>query len=171
VQRVPVTEQQGRIHTSAATVAVLPEAEEAEVDIRDEDLRIDTMRAGGPGGQSVNKTSSAVRITHLPTGTVVQCQDEKSQHKNRSKALRILRSRLLESEARRLHAERAAARRSMVGSGDRSERVRTYNFPQNRVSDHRLGENFSLEQVIEGRLDAIVEGLVALDRDERIASL
>ncbi len=171
VQRVPVTEQQGRIHTSAATVAVLPEAEEAEIDIRDEDLRIDTMRAGGPGGQSVNKTSSAVRITHLPTNTVVQCQDEKSQHKNRTKALRILRSRLLETEARRLHAERAAARRSMVGSGDRSERVRTFNFPQNRVSDHRLGANFSLEQVIEGRLDALVEGLAALDRDERVRNL
>ncbi len=171
VQRVPVTEQQGRIHTSAATVAVLPEAEEAEIQIRDEDLRIDTMRAGGPGGQSVNKTSSAVRITHVPTGTVVQCQDEKSQHKNRAKALRILRSRLLEAEERRLHAERAAARRSMVGSGDRSERVRTYNFPQNRVSDERLDRNFSLEQVIEGKLDAMLRELEDLDRDERVRNL
>jgi peptide chain release factor 1 len=171
VQRVPVTETQGRIHTSAATVAVLPEPEEAEIAVRDEDLRIDTMRAGGPGGQSVNKTSSAVRITHEPTGTVVICQDEKSQHKNKAKALRILRSRLLEAEVDRLHAERAEARRSMVGTGDRSARVRTYNWPQNRVSDHRLGQNFSLESIVEGRLEPMLEALAAMDREERLQNL
>lgn len=171
VQRVPSTETQGRIHTSAATVAVLPEAEEAEIDVRDEDLRIDTMRSSGPGGQSVNKTSSAVRITHLPTDTVVICQDEKSQHKNRAKALRILRSRLFEAEERRLHEERAAERKSQVGSGDRSARVRTYNFPQNRVTDHRLGQNFSLEQVIEGRLVALLDALEERERDQRLANL
>jgi peptide chain release factor 1 len=166
-----VTETQGRIHTSAATVAVLPEPEEAEIAVRDEDLRIDTMRAGGPGGQSVNKTSSAVRITHEPTGTVVICQDEKSQHKNKAKALRILRSRLLEAEVDRLHAERAEARRSMVGTGDRSARVRTYNWPQNRVSDHRLGQNFSLESIVEGRLEPMLEALAAMDREERLQNL
>ena len=171
VQRVPTTETQGRIHTSAATVAVLAEAEEAEVELRDEDLRIDTMRSSGPGGQSVNKTSSAVRITHVPTSTVVICQDEKSQHKNKAKALRILRSRLLEAERERIHAERAASRKLQVGSGDRSARVRTYNFPQNRVTDHRLGQNFSLEQVIEGRLDAVLDALQELDREERLQSL
>ena len=171
VQRVPTTEAQGRIHTSAATVAVLPEAEEAEVKIGDGDLRIDTMRAGGPGGQSVNKTSSAVRITHLPTNTVVICQDEKSQHKNKAKAMRILSSRLLEAEERRLHAERAAARKSQVGSGDRSERVRTYNYPQNRVTDHRLAENYSLEQVLAGKLDPMLEALAAVEWEERLAAL
>jgi peptide chain release factor 1 len=171
VQRVPSTESQGRIHTSAATVAVLPEAEEAEINIRDEDLRIDTMRAGGPGGQSVNKTSSAVRITHLPTNTVVVCQDEKSQHKNKAKAMRILLSRLLQAEQERLHSERAQARKSQVGSGDRSARIRTYNWPQNRVSDHRLGENYSLEQFMHGKLDPLLEGLVQLDREERIQDL
>ena len=171
VQRVPETESQGRIHTSAATVAVLPEAEAVELELKDEDLRIDTMRAGGPGGQSVNTTSSAVRITHLPTNTVVQCQDEKSQHKNKAKALRVLRARLFEAEQRRRDAERADARKSQVGSGDRSQRVRTYNFPQNRVSDHRLGENFSLEQVIVGRLDGVIGKLVEQDREERIKAL
>jgi len=171
VQRVPVTESQGRIHTSAATVAVLAEAEEAEVVIKDEDLRIDTMRAGGPGGQSVNKTSSAVRITHLPSGTVVICQDEKSQHKNRAKALRILKTRLFDAEQRRLHDERAAERKSLVGTGDRNARVRTYNWPQNRVSDHRLGENHPLEQVIAGKLDALLRALDALEREERIRNL
>src|SRR4029450_3019434 len=168
VQRVPETESQGRIHTSAATVAVLPEAEEVDVDIRPDDIRIDTMRAGGAGGQHVNKTESAVRITHLPTGVVVTCMDERSQHKNRDRAMRILRSRLFEMERERLHAERAGQRRSQVGSGDRSERVRTYNFPQNRVSDHRLGENFSLELVIQGRIDALLSKLERQDREERI---
>jgi len=171
VQRVPATETQGRIHTSAATVAVLAEAEEAEIEIKDSELRIDTMRSSGPGGQSVNKTSSAVRITHLPTTTVVQCQDEKSQHKNKAKALRILRSRLLQAEQDRLHHERAEERRSLVGSGDRSARVRTYNYPQNRVTGHRLSQNFSLEQVIEGRLGNLVEALQALDREERLSNL
>lgn len=171
VQRVPATEAQGRIHTSAATVAVLPEAEEVELVLRDEDLRIDTMRAGGPGGQSVNTTSSAVRITHLPTGTVVVCQDEKSQLKNKQKALRVLRARLFEAERERLDRERAATRRGLVGSGDRSQRVRTYNFPQNRVSDHRLDHNHNLEQVIAGRLGPVLEGLVALDREQRLAQL
>ena len=175
VQRVPATETQGRIHTSAATVAVLPEAEEVDLEIRDEDLRIDTMRASGPGGQAVNKLNSAIRITHLPTNTVVSCQDEKSQLKNKNKAMRILRSRLFEAEQRRINAERAAARKDQVGSGDRSARVRTYNFPQNRVTDHRLEEtdkkNFSLEQVIEGRLDSLVEALEAWDREERLRNL
>ena len=171
VQRVPATESQGRTHTSAATVAVLPEAEEVDVEIRNEDLRIDTMRAGGPGGQSVNTTSSAVRITHLPSGLVVQCQDEKSQHKNKAKAMRVLRSRLFDAEQQRQHNERAENRKSQVGSGDRSQRVRTYNFPQNRMSDHRLGENFSLEQIIAGRLDGVIEKLVEQDREARILEL
>ncbi len=171
VQRVPSTETQGRIHTSAATVAVLPEAEEVEIDIKDGDLRVDTMRSSGPGGQSVNKTSSAVRITHLATNTVVICQDEKSQHKNRAKALRILRARLFEAESRAKHEARASARKEQVGSGDRSERIRTYNFPQNRVSDHRLGSNFALEQVVAGRLDPILDALEERDRDLRIQAL
>ncbi len=171
VQRVPATESQGRTHTSAATVAVLPEAEAAEVDIRDEDLRIDTMRAGGPGGQSVNTTSSAVRITHLPTGTVVQCQDEKSQHKNKAKALRVLASRLLQAEQDRLHKERADQRKSQVGTGDRSARIRTYNYPQNRISDHRLSDNVSLEQFMGGKIEPVLEQLEKLDREDRIANL
>lgn len=171
VQRVPATESQGRIHTSAATVAVLPEAEAAEVSIRDEDLRIDTMRAGGPGGQSVNTTSSAVRITHMPTGTVVQCQDEKSQHKNKAKALRVLASRLLQAEQDRLHKERADQRKSQVGTGDRSARIRTYNYPQNRISDHRLSDNVSLEQFMGGKLEPVLEQLEKLDREDRIANL
>ena len=154
---------------------MLPEAEDADVEIGDSDLRIDTMRSSGPGGQSVNKTSSAVRITHLPTNTVVICQDEKSQHKNRAKALRILRSRLLESERRRLHAERSAARKSMVGSGDRSARVRTYSFPQNRVTDHRLEDtdrkNFSLEHIIGGRMDTLFEALEGKEREDRLRDL
>ncbi len=171
VQRVPATESQGRIHTSLATVAVLPEPEEVDLVIKEEDLRVDTMRAGGPGGQSVNTTSSAVRITHLPTGTVVQCQDEKSQHKNRAQALRVLRSRLFDAERQRLHDERAEARRGLVGSGDRSQRVRTYNFPQARVSDHRLSENHALETVLAGRLEPLVAALIELDREERIRQL
>jgi peptide chain release factor 1 len=171
VQRVPETEAQGRIHTSAVTVAVLPEAEEAEIEVRPEDLRIDTMRAGGAGGQHVNKTESAVRITHLPTNTVVVCQDEKSQHKNKARAMRILKSRLLENERQRLHAQRAAARRTLIGSGDRNERVRTYNWPQSRVTDHRLNENYSLEQVLAGRLDPLLAALDELEREERIKNL
>ena len=171
VQRVPATENQGRIHTSAATVAVLPEAEEVDVQLRDEDLRIDTMRAGGAGGQHVNKTESAVRITHIPTGTVVTCMDEKSQHKNKARALRILRSRLLEAEQERRHAERAAWRKSQVGTGDRNARVRTYNWPQNRVTDHRLDSNYSLEGVLAGKLGPLLQALEALDREERIANL
>jgi len=168
VQRVPATESQGRIHTSAATVAVLPEAEDVDVEIKDEDLRIDTMRAGGPGGQSVNTTSSAVRITHLPTGTVVQCQDEKSQHKNKAKALRVLRARLFDAEQQRLHAERADQRKSQVGSGDRSQRVRTYNWPQNRCTDHRLSDNHSLEGILAGKLDGLIAQLIEWDVAERI---
>lgn len=175
VQRVPTTETQGRIHTSAATCAVLPEAEEVDVEVRDEDLKIDTMRASGPGGQAVNKLNTAIRITHLPTGTVVTCQDEKSQLKNKNKAMRVLRARLYEAEQRRIAAERAATRKDQVGTGDRSARVRTYNFPQNRVTDHRLEEtdkkNFSLEQVIEGRLETLIEALEAWDREMRLRSL
>jgi len=171
VQRVPKTEAQGRIHTSAATVAVLPEAEEVDVQVRPEDLRIDTMRAGGAGGQHVNKTESAVRITHLPSGLVVVCQDERSQQKNKARAMRLLLTRLYDAERSRLHAERAAQRRSQVGSGDRNERIRTYNWPQNRVTDHRVGESYSLEQVLAGKLDPIFDALDALDREERIASL
>jgi peptide chain release factor 1 len=171
VQRVPATEAKGRIHTSAATVAVLPEAEEAEIDLADGDLRIDTMRAGGPGGQSVNTTSSAVRITHLPSGVVVQCQDEKSQLKNKAKAMRILRARLLDLERERLHAERSRERREQVGSGNRNDRVRTYNWPQNRVSDHRLDQNHSLEHVLGGKLGPLLEALADQDREERLARL
>ncbi len=171
VQRVPDTEAQGRVHTSAATVAVLPEAEEVEFEVKESDLRIDTMRAGGAGGQHVNKTESAVRLTHLPTGMVVTCMDERSQHKNKARAMRILRSRLLEAEQARRHAERAAWRKSQVGSGDRNERVRTYNWPQNRVTDHRLNENYSLEQVLAGKLTPLLEALLAADREERIRNL
>ncbi len=171
VQRVPETEGQGRIHTSAATVAVLPEPEEVEVAIAPEDLRIDTMRAGGAGGQHVNKTESAVRIVHLPTNTTVVCMDDKSQHKNRAQAMRILRTRLYELERNRLHTERAAARKEQVGSGDRSERIRTYNFPQNRCSDHRLGVNFSLEHVLAGKIEPILVALDERDREERIKNL
>ena len=171
VQRVPETESQGRVHTSAATVAVLPEAEEVDVDIKPDELRIDTMRAGGAGGQHVNKTESAVRIVHIPTGTVVVCMDDKSQHKNRAQALRILRTRIYELEQNRLAAERAAERKSQVGSGDRSERIRTYNFPQNRCSDHRLGQNFALDQVMAGKLFPVLQALDERDRERRIQEL
>jgi peptide chain release factor 1 len=160
VQRVPVTESAGRIHTSTVTVAVLPEAEEVEVQIDPKDLRIDVMRAGGPGGQSVNTTDSAVRVTHLPTGIVVHCQDEKSQHKNRARALKILRARLLEMEQARAAAERAADRRSQVGTGERSERIRTYNFAQSRVSDHRAGVTLhKLPAILDGDLDELLDGV------------
>jgi peptide chain release factor 1 len=173
VQRVPKTEAQGRIHTSTATVAVLPEAEEVDIAIHDKDLRIDVFRSSGPGGQSVNTTDSAVRITHLPTGLVVSQQDEKSQHKNKAKALKILRARLYEAERSKLHAERAATRKGQVGTGDRSERIRTYNFPQGRVTDHRI--NFTLykiDKVVAGEaLDELIDALTAQDQAERLAEL
>jgi peptide chain release factor 1 len=173
VQRVPVTESGGRIHTSAATVAVLPEAEDVDVQIDDKDLRIDVYRSSGPGGQSVNPTNSAVRITHLPTGLVVIQQDEKSQHKNKAKALKVLRTRLFEMERERLASERAGARKSMVGSGDRSERIRTYNFPQGRVTDHRINLTLhKLDEVLEGPgLTEIIDALIAEDEAERLAGL
>jgi peptide chain release factor 1 len=172
VQRVPATEAQGRIHTSAATVAVLPEAEEVDVKIDDKDLRIDVYRSSGPGGQSVNTTDSAVRITHIPSGLVVIQQDEKSQHKNKAKALKVLRTRLYEAERERLHNERAGARKSMVGSGDRSERIRTYNFPQGRVTDHRINLTLHrLPEIMEGELDELIGALIAEDEAERLATL
>jgi len=174
VQRVPATESQGRIHTSAATVAVLPEAEEVDVQIDEaKDLRIDVYRSSGPGGQSVNTTDSAVRITHLPTGLIVIQQDEKSQHKNRAKALKVLRTRLYEIERERLASERAGARKSMVGSGDRSERIRTYNFPQGRVTDHRINLTLHrLDEILAGPgLDELISALIAEDEAERLASL
>ncbi len=173
VQRVPETESSGRIHTSAATVAVLPEAEEVDIAIDEKDLRIDVFRASGPGGQSVNTTDSGVRITHVPTGIVVSQQDEKSQHKNRAKAMKVLRARLYDAERAAKDAERAAARRSQVGTGDRSERIRTYNFPQGRVTDHRIGLTLhKLERVLAGEaLDEIVDALVADDQASRLADL
>ncbi|MBE3586807.1 peptide chain release factor 1 [Desulfofundulus thermocisternus] len=169
VQRVPATESGGRIHTSAATVAVLPEAEEVEVEINPNDLRIDVFCSTGPGGQSVNTTQSAVRITHLPTGIVVSCQDEKSQHKNKEKAMRVLRARLLDRLQEEQQQKIASARRSMVGTGDRSERIRTYNFPQNRVTDHRIGLTIHrLEDVLMGELDEIIDALVTTDQARRL---
>ncbi|MDR2587812.1 MAG: peptide chain release factor 1 [Spirochaetales bacterium] len=168
VQRVPATEAGGRTHTSAVTVAVLPEAEENELDIRTEDLRIDTYRSSGAGGQHVNKTDSAVRITHIPTGLVVACQDERSQHKNRARAMSVLRSRLLEMEEEKKSAAETRARRSMVGSGDRSERIRTYNFPQNRLTDHRINLTlYRLDAVMEGDIGEVVGALKITDREER----
>ncbi len=171
VQRVPVTESGGRTHTSAATVAVLPEAEDVEVAIDDADLRIDTYRSSGPGGQHVNKTDSAVRITHLPTGVVVQCQEEKSQINNRARAMAVLRARLYDRERTRRQEERASERKGQVGSGDRSERIRTYNFPQGRVTDHRIGLTLhKIEAVLDGAgLDEVVEALIAEDRAVRLA--
>ncbi len=161
VQRVPTTETQGRIHTSAVTVAVLPEAEEVEVDIDPGDLRIDVFRATGPGGQSVNTTDSAVRITHLPTGLVVSCQDEKSQHKNKAKGLKVLRARLLDKMTREQNAKRSQDRKNQVGSGDRSERIRTYNFPQGRVTDHRIGLTlYKLDTILQGDIDEVIDALV-----------
>jgi peptide chain release factor 1 len=173
VQRVPQTEAGGRIHTSAATVAVLPEAEEVDIQIDDRDLRIDVFRSQGSGGQSVNTTDSAVRITHLPTNTVVQCQDEKSQHKNKAQAMKVLRSRLYEAERAAKDAERSANRKGQVGSGDRSERIRTYNFPQGRVTDHRINLTlYKIDKVMEGEaLDELVEALVAADEAVRMAEM
>src|SRR5580704_11577990 len=169
VQRVPETEQQGRVHTSAITVAVLPEADEVEIKVEEKDIRIDTFCSSGPGGQSVNTTYSAVRITHLPTGTIVSCQDEKSQIKNRAKAMRVLRSRLYEMELEKQQAAIGAERRSMVGTGDRSEKIRTYNFPQNRLTDHRIGLTLhQLDQVMEGRLDTIVDALTSHYQAEKM---
>ena len=160
VQRVPITESSGRIHTSTVTVAILPEAEEVELEISSNDLKIDRFRSTGPGGQSVNTTDSAIRITHIPTGMVVTCQDEKSQHKNKDKALKILRARLLDKAEREKHEELALKRKNQVGTGDRSERIRTYNFPQNRITDHRIGLNLhNLEEVLEGNLDNLVANL------------
>ncbi len=171
VQRVPQTETQGRIHTSAATVAVMAEAEEVDLEIRDADLRIDTFRSSGPGGQSVNKTSSAIRITHEPTGMVVQCQDESSQHKNKSKALRMLRTRLKDSQDRARKASQDALRRGQIGSGDRSERIRTYNFPQDRVTDHRTKTSYSLQTVVLGHLGPVIEDLRRHDLAAKLAAL
>ena len=173
VQRVPATEASGRIHTSAATVAVLPEAEEFDIKVDEKDLRIDVFRASGPGGQSVNTTDSAVRITHIPTGVVVSQQDEKSQHKNKAKAMKILRARLYDAERQRRDSARAADRKGQVGSGDRSERIRTYNFPQSRVTDHRINLTlYNLAEVMEGRgLDQIIDGLTAEDEASRLAEL
>ncbi len=169
VQRVPATETQGRVHTSAITVAVLPEAEEVDIKIENKDLRIDTFCSSGPGGQSVNTTYSAIRITHLPTNTVVSCQDEKSQIKNREKAMRVLRSRLYEVEAERIHQQQAKERKQQVGTGDRSEKIRTYNFPQNRLTDHRIGlTNHQLAMVMEGMLQPTIDALIAHDTAERL---
>ncbi len=170
VQRVPETESQGRIHTSAATVAVLPEAEEVDVEIDPNDLKIDVFRSSGPGGQSVNTTDSAVRVTHLPTGLVVSCQDEKSQHKNKAKALKVLRSRLLDRRVAEQEAERARERRTQVGTGDRSAKIRTYNYPQSRMTDHRIGlTTHRLDAILDGDLDEVVEALRLAGIEERIA--
>lgn len=171
VQRVPVTESGGRIHTSAATVAVLPEVEEVDFQLNPNDLKIDTYRSSGAGGQHVNKTESAIRITHIPTGTVVECQDERSQYKNKDRAMQILRSKLYEAEQARRHAAVASERRSQIGSGDRSERIRTYNFPQNRVTDHRLSgdnKNFNIQSIINGNLDPLIDCLVTADQAAKL---
>lgn len=169
VQRVPETETQGRVHTSTATVAVLPEADEVEVEINPKDLQIDTFRSSGAGGQHINKTSSAIRVTHLPTGLVVECQDERSQYKNKDKALKVLRSRLYEIELEKHDAKIADERKSQVGTGDRSERIRTYNYPQGRLTDHRIGLTiYRLDDVLNGNIDEIIDALVAADRAEKL---
>ena len=169
VQRVPETESQGRIHTSTVTVAVLPEAQEVDIDINPVDLQIDTFRSSGAGGQHINKTESAIRITHIPTGTVVECQDERSQHKNKDKAMKILRSRILEAEREKQNSEIAGERRSQVGTGDRSERIRTYNYPQGRVSDHRIGLTlYKLEAILNGDLDELIDALITADTAEKL---
>lgn len=169
VQRVPETESQGRIHTSTTTVAVLPEAQEVDIEINPADLQIDTFRSSGAGGQHINKTESAIRITHLPTGTVVECQDERSQHKNKDKAMRILRSRILEAEREKQQSSIADERKSQVGTGDRSERIRTYNYPQKRLSDHRIGLTiYKLEQVLNGDLDEVIDALITYDTAEKL---
>jgi peptide chain release factor 1 len=172
VQRVPETEAQGRIHTSLATVAVLPEPEDVEIDVRAEDIETDVMRAGGPGGQHQNKTESAVRLTHVPSGVVVVCRDERSQHKNRARAMRILRSRLYDLQRQAAQEQRAEARRTLIGSGDRSQRVRTYSFPQNRVTDHRIGLTlYNLDRIIQGELGLITTPLIEHDRREQLGDL
>jgi len=172
VQRVPRTEASGRIHTSASTVAVLPEPDEVDIGIDMNDLRIDVFRSQGPGGQSVNTTDSAVRVTHLPSGLVVSCQDEKSQLKNKNKALRVLRARLMELEEEKARKKLDSTRKSMVGSGDRSERIRTYNFPQNRITDHRIGLTiYALEEILEGHLDKVIEPLIIADQNEKIGAV
>ena len=169
VQRVPETESQGRVHTSTTTVAVLPEAEDVELEINPADLKIDTFRSSGAGGQHINKTSSAIRITHLPTGTVVECQDERSQYKNKDKALKVLKSRLLKEKQDAQANEIAADRRSQVGTGDRSERIRTYNYPQGRLTDHRIGLTlYKLEDILNGNLDEVIDALVTADRAEKL---
>ena len=172
VQRVPTTESSGRVHTSAATVAVLPEAEDVDVKIEDKDLRIDVFRSSGPGGQSVNTTDSAVRVTHLPTGIVVSQQDEKSQHKNKAKAMKILRSRLLDNEIQQKNKERSEQRKTQVGSGDRSERIRTYNFPQGRVSDHRINLTlYNLNEILEGKMEDLINPLIAEEETKKLADM
>ncbi len=173
VQRVPETESQGRIHTSACTVAILPEADEIdEIEVSGDELRIDTFRASGAGGQHVNKTDSAIRVTHIPSGIVVECQDERSQHKNKARALSILKSRLLEAEIHKQRTAEAETRRNLVGSGDRSERIRTYNFPQNRITDHRVGLTvYKLEDVLQGNLDQIIEPLIAEHQADQLSAL
>ena len=169
VQRVPETESQGRIHTSTTTVAVLPEAEDVDFELNEKDLQIDTFRSSGAGGQHINKTSSAIRITHIPTGTVVECQDERSQHKNKEKALKVLRSRLYDAEKAKHDAEIAGERKAQVGTGDRSERIRTYNYPQGRVSDHRIGLTlYKLEQILNGDLDELIDALITADTAEKL---
>ncbi len=169
VQRVPETESQGRVHTSTTTVAVLPEAEDVELEIDPSDLKIDTFRSSGAGGQHINKTSSAIRITHIPTGTVVECQDERSQYKNKDKALKVLKSRLLKEKQDKQASEIAADRKSQVGTGDRSERIRTYNYPQGRLTDHRIGLTlYKLEDILNGNLDEVIDALIAADRAEKL---